>query len=127
MKIDVEEIVKHEDGSVTLAIKGSEEDINSLNNAMFSHFLSTATKLIKEKDMKILDDLSDDNVVKISYDDFDKIENKLIQAKGIVNVVSEAYSASEFGDLTGALWAVSNLLDDIQKLLDPPAINPKDY
>ena len=90
---------------------------------MFSHFLSTAIKLVKERDMiEILDDLSDDNVVKIKYDDYDKIENKLIQAKGIVNLASEAYSASEFEDLISALWAVSNLLEDVEKILESKAL-----
>jgi len=121
--IEIEEITEHEDGSATFNIKGSKEDIDSLNNAMFSHFLSTAIKLVKERDMiEILDDLSDDNVVKIKYDDYDKIENKLIQAKGIVNLASEAYSASEFEDLISALWAVSNLLEDVEKILESKAL-----
>lgn len=55
--------------------------------------------------------------VPISYENIETIEKYLIQAKGIVNVVSEAYSSSEHEDLSSALWAVGDLLDNIARTL----------
>lgn len=117
MKIEVENMVENEDGSATFTFSGSKEDMEEFKNAMFSVFIQNAIISLKEKEMKILDDLND-YYTKITIDDYDKIENKLIQAKGIINITLEAYSASEFEDLTAALWAVSTLLEDIQKTLD---------
>lgn len=55
--------------------------------------------------------------VPISYENIETIEKNLIQAKGIVNVVCEAYTSSEHEDLSSALWAVIDLLEGISKAL----------
>jgi cytoplasmic iron level regulating protein YaaA (DUF328/UPF0246 family) len=117
MKIEFEQIAEHEDGSATFTCKGSKEDIDELMGAMFNNFLVNAIKSLKEKDMITLDDMQA-HVVKINYDDFDKIQNKLIQAQGIINVIGEAYSGSEFEDLSGSLWAVSDMLKETLQILD---------
>ena len=67
--------------------------------------------------MITLDDMQA-HVVKISYDDFDKIQNKIIQAQGVINIIGEAYISSEFEDLSGSLWAVSDTLKEILRILD---------
>jgi hypothetical protein len=58
------------------------------------------------------------HAVKIDFDSYDKIQNKLIQAQGIINMALEAYSGAEFRDLNSSLWAVSEMLGDVLKLLE---------
>jgi hypothetical protein len=117
MKIEFEQIAEHEDGSATFTCKGSKEDIDALMSAMFNNFLVNAIKSLKEKDMITLDDMQA-HVVKINYDDFDKIQNKLLQAQGIINIIGEAYISSEFEDLGSSLWAVSDMLKETLQILD---------
>jgi hypothetical protein len=117
MKIEFEQIAEHEDGSATFTCKGSKEDIDALMSAMFNNFLVNAIKSLKEEEMITLDDMQA-HVVKISYDDFDKIQNKLLQVQGIINVVWEAHSGSEFDDLNNSLWAVSDMLKETLQILD---------
>ena len=117
MKIEFEQIAEHEDGSATFTCKGSKEDIDALMSAMFNNFLVNAIKSLKEKDMITLDDMQA-HVVKISYDDLNKIQNKIIQAQGIINVIGEAYSGAEFEDLASSLWAVSDMLKETLQILD---------
>jgi cytoplasmic iron level regulating protein YaaA (DUF328/UPF0246 family) len=91
--------------------------MDAFRTAMFNNFLVNAIKSLKEEEMITLDDMQA-HVIKINYDDFDKIQNKLIQAQGIINVAWEAYSGAEFEDLSGSLWAVSDMLKEALKLLD---------
>jgi hypothetical protein len=91
--------------------------MDAFRTAMFNNFLVNAIKSLKEEEMITLDDMQA-HVVKISYDDFDKIQNKLLQAQGIINIIGEAYLSSEFEDLSGSLWAVSDMLKEALKLLD---------
>jgi cytoplasmic iron level regulating protein YaaA (DUF328/UPF0246 family) len=117
MNIEFEEVVEHDDGSATFTLTGSKEDMEAFRTAMFNNFLVNAIKSLKEEEMITLDDMQA-HVIKINYDDFDKIQNKLIQAEGIINVALEAYSGSEFRDLNSSLWAVSDMLRETLKLLD---------
>jgi hypothetical protein len=117
MMIEFEEVVEHDDGSATFTLTGSKEDMDAFRTAMFNNFLVNAIKSLKEEEMITLDDMQA-HVVKISYDDFDKIQNKLLQAQGIINIIGEAYLSSEFEDLSGSLWAVSDMLKEALKLLD---------
>jgi hypothetical protein len=117
MMIEFEEVVEHDDGSATFTFTGSKEDMDAFRTAMFNNFLVNAIKSLKESDVKILDDLND-HWTQIACDDFDKIQNKLLQAQGIINVALEAYSGAEFEDLSGSLWAVSDMLKETLKLLD---------
>ena len=116
MTIKVEDIVEHDNGSATFTFAGSKEDMEAFKTAMFNNFIINAIKLTKEENVKILDDLND-HWTQITYDDYDKIENKVIQAQGIINVAMDAYCGSEYEDLSGALWAVSDPLKDISKIL----------
>jgi hypothetical protein len=117
MMIEFEEVVEHDDGSATFTLTGSKEDMDAFRTAMFNNFLVNAIKSLKEEEMFTLDDMQA-HVVKINYDDFDKIQNKLIQAQGIINVAWEAHSGAEFEDLGSSLWAVSDMLKEALKLLD---------
>jgi hypothetical protein len=117
MMIELQEIAEHEDGSATFTLTGSKEDMDAFRTAMFNNFLVNAIKSLKEKDMITLDDMQA-HVVKINYDDFDKIQNKIIQAQGVINIIGEAYISSEFEDLSGSLWAVSDMLKEILRILD---------
>jgi hypothetical protein len=58
------------------------------------------------------------HAVKIDFDSYDKIQNKLLQAQGIINVAWEAHSDVCHEDLGACLWAVSEMLGDVLKLLE---------
>jgi acylphosphatase len=118
MKIEVSEITENADGGATIVLNGDKEDLDEFQNIMFSHFLTSAIKMIKESEVKIIDDLNDSFAIRINYDDYDKLENKLIQVKSILNVLTEAYSAKEFEDLNGSLWAASEMVQEVIDILD---------
>jgi len=118
MKIEVSEITENADGGATIVLNGDKEDLDEFQNTMFSHFLASAIKMIKESDVKIIDDLNDSFAIRMNYDDYDKLENKLIQVKSILNVLTEAYSAKEFEDLNGSLWAASEMVQEVIDILD---------
>jgi hypothetical protein len=118
MKIEISEITENADGGATIVLNGDKEDLDEFQNIMFSHFLTSAIKMIKESEVKIIDDLNDSFAIRINYDDYDKLENKLIQVKSILNVLTEAYSAKEFEDLNGSLWAASEMVQEVIDILD---------
>jgi hypothetical protein len=117
MKIEFEEIAEHDDGSATFTFTGSKEDMDAFMSAMFNNFLVNAVKLTKESDVKILDDLND-HWTQITYDDYDTLQNKLIQVKGILSLAMEAYSGFDHEDLNGSLWAACEMVEDALKVLD---------
>lgn len=117
MNFEVSDIVENEDGGATIVISGDKKGLEEFQSVMFSHFLTNAIKLIKESDVKILDDLNDNYSIKLSFDDYDRLENKLIQISGLLNVLMDAYDGADFGDLSASLWVISDMLNEVKKII----------